>query len=315
MKKLVLLDASTLGEVPNLTKLQQFGHLDAYPVTLPHQTAERIKDADIVLTNKVKLDKTLLPQAPQLKLICIMATGMNNVDLEAAEQLGISVKNVAGYSTHSVAQHTFALLLYLLNQTGYYHEYVTSGKYSQQHIFTHLGKAFWQLQGKTFGILGLGNIGSQVAQIAQAFGCEVIYHSTSGKNTQQPYRQVDLETFLDESDIISVHCPLNEKTHNLLNYTQIQKMKPSSILINTSRGGIIHEAALAKALDDHLIAAAAIDVFEKEPLEPSHPYLNIKNKEKLVLTPHMAWGSIESRTELVDLTVQNIQQHFAGKEE
>lgn len=305
---IVFLDVKTIGQVPNLDKLEEFGELTSYQTTHPDQTAERIQHADIVITNKVVLDEELISSAKKLKLICVAATGMNNVDLKAAEEKNIPVKNVEDYASQSVAQGTFAMILHLLYNLPYYDHYVKSGEYSESEIFTNVERTFREISGKQFGIIGLGNIGSQVARIAEAFGAEVVYYSTSGKNTDQPYRQLSLKEILQTSDIISIHAPLNENTNNLLDYERLTWMKSTAFLINTGRGGIVNEADLARALDENRLAGAGLDVFEQEPVDPQNPLLNIKNKDKLVLTPHMTWSSIEARTELVEGIKENIEQ-------
>lgn len=310
--KIIFLDARTLGEVPNLNQLSELGELTLHPDTQPDQVIERIQGAEVVISNKVKVSREAMKSTPALKLICVAATGMNNIDLEAAAELGIEVKNVKGYSTDSVAQETFALLLTLLNSTAYYDAYVKTGEYSQERIFTHLGRPYWELNGKRFGILGLGEIGRQVARIALAFGAEVVYFSASGQTYNTIYKQLELDEFLQTCDVISIHAPLSPQTENLLNYARIAQMKPTALLLNTSRGGIINEADLAKALDDDLIAGAAIDVFTQEPIPASHPYLQLQKKEKLLLAPHIAWSSIEARTRLVHKVAENIQEYLAG---
>lgn len=311
--KIIFLDARTLGEVPNLNQLSELGELTLYPDTQPEQVIERIQGAEVVISNKVKVSREAMKSTPTLKLICVAATGMNNIDLEAAAELGIQVKNVKGYSTDSVAQETFALLLALLNSTTYYDAYVKTGEYSQERIFTHLGRPYWELNGKRFGILGLGEIGRQVARIAMAFGAEAVYYSASGQTYNVIYQQLELDEFLQSCDVISVHAPLNSQTENLLNYERIAQMKPTALLLNTSRGGIVNEADLVRALDDDLIAGAAIDVFTQEPIPASHPYLQLKKKEKLLLAPHIAWSSIESRTRLVHKVAENIRTYTAEK--
>lgn len=310
--KIVFLDARTLGDVPNIGQLDTLGETVLYPDTQPEQVAERIQGAEVVITNKVKVTREAMGNAPELKLICVAATGMNNVDLSAANELGIQVKNVKGYSTDSVAQQTFALLLALLNSTAYYDDYVKTGEYSQERIFTHLGRPYWELSGKRFGILGLGEIGRQVARIALAFGAEVVYFSASGQEYNVIYERLELDEFLQTCDVISIHAPLSSDTENLLNYARIAQMKPTALLLNTSRGGIVNEADLAKALDDDLIAGAAIDVFTQEPIPASHPYMKIEKKERLLLAPHIAWSSIEARTRLMDKVADNIRGYLAG---
>jgi len=239
--RLVFLDTKTMGTIPNMNLLEQFGEVTYYLTTTPEQTLARIKDADIVITNKVILDRATIGEAKNLKLICVAATGTNNVDKTAAAELAIPVKNVVDYSSNSVAQGTFSLLLHLLINIPYYDKYVKQGSYSQSDIFTHFGKPFWELAGKRFGIIGLGNIGRRVAKIAEAFGSEVVYYSASGRNVQPGYTRLELEEFLKTSDIVSIHAPLNEYTSNLINYDRLRLMKKSAILINAGRGGIIRE--------------------------------------------------------------------------
>jgi glycerate dehydrogenase len=306
--RLVFLDIKTMGAIPNLNLLDQFGEVTYYQTTSPQQTLERVREADIIITNKVVIDRSIIEQAHNLKLICVSATGTNNVDKDAARERGIPVKNAVDYSTNSVAQVTFSLLLHLLNQVTYFDQYVKTGGYSQNDIFTHFGRSFWEICGKRFGIIGLGNIGRQVAKIAEAFGSEVVYYSASGNNTHQPYLRLELEEFLKTSDIVSIHAPLNEHTANLINYDRLKLMKKSAVLVNAGRGGIVNEADLARALDEDLIAAAGIDVYEREPMDAENPLLKIKNKEKLALTPHIAWASVEARTSLMEIVAENIKQ-------
>ena len=306
--RLVFLDRKTMGDIPNINLLEQFGEVTYYLTTSPEETSERIKHADIVITNKVLLDGAAISQAENLKLICVAATGTNNVDKIAAQQRGIAVKNAEDYSTNSVAQGTFALLLHLLSDIPYYDEYVKKGGYSTSDIFTHFGRPFFELAGKRFGIIGLGNIGRQVARIAEAFGAEVVYYSASGRNNQQGYLRLELEEFLVTSDIVSVHAPLNEYTANLLYYERLRLMKRTAILINAGRGGIVSESDLARAIDEEIIAGAAIDVFEREPIRADNPLLHVKNKNRLALTPHVTWASIEARTSLMKKVSHNIRQ-------
>ena len=305
--KIVFLDAETIGQVNNLDKLDEFGKVTYYPVTKPNERISRISGNEVVITNKVVIDKEVIDASPMLKLVCIAATGMNNVDLDYAAGKGIQVKNVAGYSTESVAQSTFSLLFYLLNKPRYFDEYVKSGKYMQSPVFTHIGRTFWQLSGKKFGIIGLGTIGKRVAQIAMAFGAEVIYHSTSGKNLEQSYPHYKLDELLGASDVISVHCPLNDKTRNLITYRELSLMKPSSILLNTGRGGIVNENDLVRSLNENRIEGAGLDVLEHEPIQGDNPLLTVNDPEKLVITPHIAWTSIEAREKLVDGIYENIR--------
>lgn len=312
--KLVILDAKTLGNDIDLSGFSQFGEVEIFQTTKPEETLERVKDKDIVITNKVIIDKNIIDNAPNLKLICVAATGVNNIDIKYAKQRGIQVRNVAGYSTESVVQHTFAMLFYLLENLRYYDDYVKSGEYAKSDIFTHLGKPFWEVRGKTWGIIGLGTIGRKVADVASSFGANIIYYSTSGVERKEKYPRVSLEELLKTSDIVSIHAPLNEKTKGLIGYEQIKLMKPTAYLLNLGRGGIVIEEDLAKALDENLIAGAGLDVLEKEPIAEDNPLLKIKNKEKLFITPHIAWTSIEARKTLINEIIENIKAFLEGKD-
>ena len=305
---IVLLDTKTLGEVTSLSKFNDFGRVSFYDYTSPDETLSRIEHAVIVITNKVVLNKEILNEAKKLKLICVSATGTNNIDLPTANKLGIVVKNAVGYSTQSVAQSTFSGLLYLMQHPAYYDDYVKSGNYSKSLIFTNLSKYFHELNGKQFGIIGLGNIGRKVAEIAEAFGCTVKYFSTSGKNTQNKYQHMNIDELLETSDIISIHAPLNENTNALIDFSRLCMMKSEAILINMGRGGIVVESDLAKALNERVIFGAVLDVLQHEPILPSSPLLNLKDPSRIFISPHNAWGSVEAREKLIDIVYSNIQQ-------
>jgi glycerate dehydrogenase len=305
---IVFLDADTIGKDIALTPLRACGTLKVFGTTLPSELPERIKQADIIITNKVVLNQPEIDAAARLRLICVTATGVNNIDTAYAETKGIAVKNVAGYSTESVVQSTFASLLALTNSIPYFDYYVKSGAYSTSPIFTHFGQnTYRELAGQRFGIIGMGAIGKRVADVASAFGAKVCYYSTSGQNKCPGYTSLSLDELLRQSDVVSIHAPLNEKTRNLIGYAALQEMKPTALLVNMGRGGIVNEADLARALDNNLIAGAAIDVYEQEPLPDDHPYLCIKNKQKLILTPHVAWSSVQARTRVIALTAKNIE--------
>ena len=310
---IVILDRDTLGEIESINHFSEYGSFTSYKITSPAETIERIKDAEIIITNKVVIGKKEMDAAPALKLICVAATGTNNIDLEYAAKKGIQVKNVKGYSTESVAQQTFAMILNLVNHVSYYHDYVASGKYSKGTIFTHLDKPVYELKGKVMGIIGMGNIGQRVAQLAQAFGMKVIYYSTSGKNQQPGYKSVGLDELLSSSDIISIHAPLNAATDSLLNYAAMSKMKPTAYLLNNGRGGIVVEEDLMEILMEDKIRGAALDVFAKEPLASDSSLLDIKNSDRLLLFPHTAWSSVEARTTLVEGIHDNIRTFIKGE--
>jgi len=306
--KIVLLDAITFGDT-DLNGFNDLGEVVIYQKTVPEETQERIKDANVVVTNKVVITKEMMQNTPSLKLICIAATGMNNVDLEAAKELGIEVKNVAGYSTDSVIQHTFSMLLYLMGHARYYDEVVKDGTYSNSGVFTDVSKPFFEIKNKKWGIIGLGEIGRGVAKVADAFGAKVCYYSTSGANTNRDYLRVDLETLLNTCDIITIHAPLNDATRNLLDEKELRVCKDGAIVLNLGRGGIINEDAVAKLVDEKNIYFG-LDVFEKEPLPKSSPLLRVRNKDHLYMTPHIAWTSVEAREKLIAKVIENIKESF-----
>lgn len=307
MEKIVVLDAATIGENSIFDSFSNFGELRVYATTTAQETVEHIADATIIITNKVIINQAIFDACPNLKLICLTATGMNNVDLPYAKEKGVVVKNVAGYSTESVVQHTFATLLTLLQHTEYYSHYVSSQQYSNQNLFTHIGPGYMELNGRTWGIIGLGTIGRRVAEVATAFGCKVIYYSTSGKNSTNDYQRVSLEELLQTADIVSIHSPLNEQTRGLIGLEQLQMMKKKAYIVNVGRGGIIKEEDLADALSKDLIAGACIDVMEKEPLPLQSPLLDESIQTKLLITPHVAWVSDKALDSLMKLTYENVR--------
>ena len=303
--KIVLLDALTFGDT-DLSGFENLGEVAVYQTTSPKELLERIEGSDVIVTNKVVIDEAAMNATPSLKLICIAATGMNNVDLEAAKQKGIEVKNVAGYSTDSVIQHTFSMLFYLMGHSKYYDEYVKSAEYSKSPVFTNVSKPFFELKGKKWGIVGLGSIGRGVANVAQAFGAEVSYYSTSGKNSTSDFKSVTFDELLSESDIITIHAPLNEQTQNLFDYKALAQCKKGAIVLNLGRGGIVNEDAVAKIVDERNIYFG-LDVLAQEPMRENHPLLNIKNRENIYVTPHIAWASVEARERLIASVIENIQ--------
>ena len=305
--KIVFLDKKTIGEVSNLNLIHRLGEIEMFDNTLPEDVVERTTGMDVIITNKVMIDKKIIDALPDLKLICIAATGMNNVDTEYAKEKGIETKNVVAYSTDSVAQTTFSMLLYLLNRTAYYDAYVRSSAYGRSDIFTHHGPAFWELAGKRFGIIGLGNIGRRVAKIAEGYGMEVVFYSTTGRNNNINYKRFDLDTLLNTSDVVSIHAPLTDLTENLLTYEKMKMMRACAILLNTGRGGIINEADLVRALNENLIGAAGLDVLTQEPINQDSPLLKVMDKDKIIITPHIAWASIEARERLIEKIAKNIE--------
>lgn len=312
MKKICILDRATLGDT-DLSEFERLGEVTSYETTEYDEVQDRILDFEIVLVNKVFLNEGNIKYAKKLELICVMATGTNNIDLEYARSRGIGVTNVAGYSTGSVVQHTFALALSLVEKMAYYNEYTKSGEYSRSTVFTNLTRPFHELQGKNWGIIGLGAIGRGVADIAKAFGCHVSYYSTSGKNQNAEYPQKTLHELLTQSDILSIHAPLNEQTKGLIHYGNLCLMKKESILINVGRGPIVVEQDLCRALDEERIGGAGLDVLCMEPMEAQNPLLMVKDPERLLITPHIAWASIEARERLVHEVAQNIRAFVAGE--
>lgn len=306
--KIVFLDAKTIGDDIDLSGFDELGEVVKYGFSTPEEARERTKDADVIVLNKVVINEQSIGEAEHLKLVCVTATGTNNLDKEYLAKRGIAWRNVGGYSTETVAQHTFALLFYLLEKLPYYDSYVKSEKYVNDTTFTHFARAFHELSGMTWGIVGLGAIGRRVADIAKMFGCRVIYYSTSGKNDQPGYERVDFETLLTEADIVSVHAPLDGNTEGLMDAEAFHKMKSTAVFLNLGRGPIVVEQDLADALLAGEIAAAGLDVLSVEPMTADNPLREIKDSEKLIITPHIAWASVEARTRLMKLVEENIRE-------
>ncbi len=313
--KILILDGATFGEDIDISKFNELGEVIVYAESTKQQVLERLKDVnpDAVIVNKIVMGKEEMYTASNLKIILEAATGYNNIDIECAKALNIRVANVAGYSTMSVVQHTFAHLFYLYEKMRYYDDYVKSGDYSNSTIFTNFGNVFNELAGKTWGIVGLGNIGRRVADVAKAFGCKVVYYSASGNTYDTEYEKVELDDLLKNSDIISIHAPLNKYTENLMNYENFKKMKNTAYLINMGRGPIVNEADLAKAINEGEIAGAGLDVLTKEPMSADNPLLTIKDSNKLVITPHNAWATYEARVRLLDEIYNNLKSFINGE--
>lgn len=308
--KIVFLDVKTIGEDIDLSGYDALGEVVKYDFSSDEQVPERVRDADVIVLNKVQVNEETVGEAKNLKLVCVTATGTNNLDKEYLDKKGIAWRNVAGYSTETVAQHTFAMLLYLLEKLRYYDEYVKEGRYVNDTVFTHFAEHFTEICGKRWGIIGLGNIGRRVADIAKAFGAEVVYYSASGRPAQEGYEQVDFDTLLRTSDIISVHAPLNERTEGLINREAFSKMKKTCIFLNLGRGQIVNEQDLFEALTADEIKAAGLDVLCQEPMTPDNPLLQIKDSRKLYITPHIAWASVEARTKLMNIILGQIKEFY-----
>ena len=305
--KIVFLDAATMGDV-SFESFERLGDFVSYASSTPEEARERVADADVVMINKVLVNKDLIDAAPSLKLVCVAATGVNNIDVDYAASKGIPVRNVAGYSTDSVAQATFMHILSLIGGAPYFDHSVKSGSYSRSGMFTDPNWNWWELAGKTIGIIGMGNIGMKVARIAEAFGMKVCYYSTSGTGHCKEYPCLPLEELLRISDVVSVHAPLNERTLNLLGAKEFAMMKPTAYVVNAGRGAIVVEADLADAVDNGVIAGAGIDVFVQEPIPEDHPYLKMKHPERMRLAPHVAWASVEARERLVAMMAENVKE-------
>ncbi len=307
---IVLLDADTIGRDIDLTTFEKLGTVTVYGFSSPEEMRERVTDADVIILNKMQVNAYTLEKATHLKLVCVTATGTNNLDKEYLDKRGITWRNVAGYSTECVTQHTFAMLFYLLEKLPYYDNYVKSGAYVDNTTFTHFSNVFHELSGMTWGIIGLGAIGSRVAQVAGAFGCRVIYYSASGQHNSQDYERVSFEALLAQSDIISVHAPLTDRTEGLMNREAFRKMKKSAIFLNLGRGPIVIEQDLADALQAGDLAAAGLDVLSTEPMSADNPLRSIKDSGRLLITPHIAWAGAETRKRLMDIIWQQIQTFY-----
>lgn len=307
---IVFLDEYSLAG-RDLTAVKALGNYTGYETTTPDQTVARCAGADIVITNKVCIDAAAMEQLPRLRLICVAATGMNNIDLAAAAERGIEVRNAAGYSTHSVAETTLGSAIALLRETTYYDHYFKSGGYAASSRLFNFDRPTRQLHGRNWGIIGMGTIGREVARLAAAFGCDVRYTSTSGAVRPETCPALPLNGLLAWADIVSIHCPLNDRTRGLVGADALRRMKPSAILINVARGGIVDEQALAEALDNNRIAGAALDVFSREPIEAESPLLRLRDPYMLLASPHNAWATAEAIDALIGCIVRNIGEFLA----
>lgn len=304
--KIVFLDAITMGDT-SLEEMAALGELVCYPSSTAEEARERVRDADVACLNKVIVDKAFLDAAPKLKLICEAGTGINNIDVKLCLERGVLVRNVAAYSTDSVAQTAWMHILNLSGRAFHYNDFVHNGSYSRNVVHVDYRHPFTELAGKTLGIIGMGAIGQKVAAIGRSFGMEVVYYSTSGTSHCKDYPSVPLDELLSRADVITIHAPYNERTAGLIGYEELQQMKRTAYLVNTGRGGIAVEADLARALDEGLIAGAALDVYVKEPLPEDNPLMKLRHPERLLLTPHIAWYSREARARLAHEMAENIR--------
>ena len=311
--KIVFLEKKTLGDDIDLSAFSSLGEVEFYETSTREEAKIRVADADVIVMNKLNMNEEILEEAKKVKLICITATGTNNIDFSCTSKRNITVANVKGYSTSNVVQLTFSLLFYLIGKLPYFDNYVKSGEYEKSDIFTHLGGGYSDISNLTWGIVGLGEIGRSVAKVATAFGSDVIYYSTSGKNNSVDYKQVSFDELLEQSDIISVHAPLNDKTKNLFDEIAFKKMKKTAIFLNLGRGPIVVEKALAQALLQGEIMGAGLDVLCEEPISKDNPLNAIKDSSKLVITPHIGWASKETRQKLMDEVYKNIVAFQQGE--
>lgn len=311
--KIVILERNSVGLDVSVDEIKKYGEVTEYPNTTAADIQDKIKDAEIIIANKAPLNEQTLKEASKVKLICEFATGFDNVDIDYCRSRGIKVANVVNYSTDAVAQHTFALALYVLEKLHHYDHYVKSGAYAAQERFSNFDLPYTELSGKTWGIVGMGNIGKKVAKIAEVFGCKVIFYSASGNSTCTEYERVDFDTLLERADVLSLHCPLSEKTKHLINLDALKKMKDTAVLINVARGPVVDDEALYTALTENYIAAAGLDVTSTEPMKDSNPLSRIMDSNRLIITPHMAWASIEARTRCVSETCKNVDAFLKGE--
>lgn len=310
--KIVFLDEYSLSNA-DLSRVRAMGEYSSYYNTLPAEIVERVGDAEIVITNKVPFSRETMMALPNLRLICVAATGVNIIDLEAAAELGIEVRNAAGYSTESVTETTIGAALALCRNIGYYDNYIKSGRYTADGLMFNFDRPTRRLCGKRWGVIGLGAIGRNVARVAEALGCKVVYASTSGVKREEAWECVPLEELLRTSDVVSIHCPLNVATRNLIDKAKLEMMKSDALLINVARGGIVDEKALADAIDSGKIGGAALDVFVHEPIEVDSPLLKVEKSDRLLLSPHNAWSAAESITTLVGCIECNIEEYLARR--
>lgn len=308
--KTVILDSATLGEGLDFDKLSQFGEAVIYSDTKAENLADRIADADIIIINKIKITEAALAKASSLKLICVFATGYDNVDISVCQKRGIAVCNVKGYSTHSVAQLTVLMALSLMNRISEYTEFVLDGRYSESGTANYLEPIYRELYGKTWGIIGAGAIGKQVAKVAEAFGCRVLAYK---RTPTDELECVTLQSLLRESDIVSIHTPLSDGTRGLIGEKELELMKSDAILINVARGAVTDESAVAKAITENKIGGFATDVYSVEPFPKEHPFYSLRGLKNVMLTPHMAWGAIEARRRCLDEIIMNIEAFVSGE--
>ena len=310
--KITALEIMNVGSDVDLSEYGSLGGFTSYDITRVDQIQERAQDAEVLIINKLPINGSTISGLDKLKLVCVTATGYDNVDVDYCRSRGIKVCNAVGYSTSSVVQHTFATFFYIYEKLRYYDDYVKKGDYCKSPIFTHFDNYFNELEGKTWGIAGLGNIGRKVAAAAEAFGCRIVYYSTSGRNNDDKYKRLEWDDFLKEADIVSIHAPLNDNTRNLFSDDAFDKMKETSYLINMGRGPIVDEKALVRAIKEKKIAGAALDVIDGEPMRKDSPLRELAGDDRLFVTPHIAWATVEARARLMHEVYLNIRSYIDG---
>lgn len=307
--KISVLDVKTLGNDLDFSGIHKLGDVTVYDLTTQEQVIERIQDAEVLILNKVKLNQENLPFAKKLKLICITATGFDNVDTHYCKEHGIAVCNVVGYSTDSVVQLTVSMAFSLATNLLTYDKFVKSGDYTKSGIFNRVEPVFREISALTWGVVGLGNIGTKVARIAKAMGCKVLAYK---RTPVEEFRCVDLDTLCKESDIITVHTPLNDGTYHLINGEQLSKMKSTAVLVNVARGAVFDEEAVTQAVLDGKIGGLGVDVYSTEPMQKDSPYQKLLECDNVIFTPHMAWGAYDARQRCVDEIEENIKSFLDG---
>ena len=312
--KITALEIMNVGSDVDLSEFGSLGDFTAYDITKPQEIEERGRGAEVLIINKLPINESTIGTLKDLKLVCVTATGYDNVDIAYCHSRGIRVCNAVGYSTASVVQHTFASLFYIYEKLRYYDDYVKNGHYCDSPIFTHFDEYFNELEGKTWGVVGLGNIGRRVAAVAEAFGCSVVYYSSSGKHDDDRYRRLSWDEFLKASDIISIHAPLNDNTRKLFSDDAFDKMKDTACLINMGRGPIVDEEALVRAVKGGKIAGAALDVIDGEPMKKDSPLKELSGYRNVLVTPHIAWATVEARSRLMHEVYLNIRAYMNGEE-
>lgn len=310
--RIVFLDETSLGDDVTCSEFAALGSYQAYPSCRQEELLSFVQEAEVVITNKMKFNRSTLEKLPALRLICITATGYDNIDIAAANECGVQVRNVSGYSTESVVQHTFAMLFYLLEHLRFYDAYVRDGHYEKHNSFSYFANQFSEIHSKNYGIIGMGEIGRRVAQLAQGFGAHVAWASTRNHLRDEGYPQRSIQELCGWADMISIHAPLTPDSHDCISHKEFGCMKPHAVLINVGRGGIVNETALTAAIQEERIAGAGLDVLSAEPIRPDNPLQAVLQSDRLLVTPHMAWGSHEARSRLIHEVAENIRDFIAG---